>query len=41
MNQDQLDQFKRWFDGYTDGFFGDDDYVNANLKLKQEHPKRT
>ena len=41
MNQDQLDRFKRWFDGYTDGFFGDDDYVNANLKLKQEHTKRT
>ena len=41
MNQDQLDRFKRWFDGHTDRFFGDDDYVNANLKLKQEHTKRT
>lgn len=40
MNQDQLNRFKRWFDEYTSRFFGDDEYVNANLKHKQEHTQR-
>jgi hypothetical protein len=40
MDQDQLNRFERWFDGYTSGFLGDDDYVNANLRLKQEHTQR-
>lgn len=41
MDQNQLNRFKRWFDDYTNRFFGADDYVNANLKLKQDHTKRT
>lgn len=41
MLQDQLDRFKRWFDRYTSRFFGDDDYVNANLEQKQQHTRRT
>jgi hypothetical protein len=40
MNQDQLNRFKHWFDEYTSCFFGDDEYVNANLKHKQEHTQR-
>ena len=40
MNQDQLQRFERWFDGYTRRFFGSDDFVNANLKHKQEHTQR-
>lgn len=40
MNQDQLNRFERWFDGYSNRFFSDDDFVNANLKHKQEHTQR-
>jgi len=41
MKQDQLDRFKRWFEDYAGRFYGDDDYVNAHLRLKQEHTERT
>ena len=41
MQQEQLDRFERWFEDYTSRFFGDDKYVNANLRLKQEHTQRT
>lgn len=29
-----------WFDGYVAGFYGNDDFINANLKLKEEHSRR-
>jgi putative nucleotidyltransferase with HDIG domain len=29
-----------WFDDYVAGFYGNDEYVNANLKLKEEHSRR-
>jgi hypothetical protein len=41
MEQTQLERFKRWFSEYSGRFFGDDEYVNANLRLKQEHTART
>jgi hypothetical protein len=40
MNNKQLNKIRAWFDGFVAGFYGDDDYVNANLKLKQDHSKR-
>ena len=40
MEQQQLDKFKAWLDGYTAGFYGDDPFVNANIKLKDEHSRR-
>jgi len=40
MDQNQLDRFKRWFDDYSNRFLGQDKYVNANLKLKQDHTER-
>lgn len=36
-----LDELKRWFDAYTNRFFGQDEYVNLHLRLKQEHTRRT
>jgi putative nucleotidyltransferase with HDIG domain len=36
-----LDELKRWFDAYTNRFFGQDEYVNLHLRLKQEHTART
>jgi len=36
-----LDELKRWFDAYTSRFFGQDEYVNMHLRLKQEHTRRT
>ncbi|MHC4638056.1 MAG: HD domain-containing protein [Planctomycetota bacterium] len=41
MEQRQLQGFKRWFDRYIAGFYGDDEFVNANLKLKEDHTRRT
>jgi hypothetical protein len=41
MQQEQLDRLRRWFDEFTNGFLGDDEYVNANLRHKQEHTRRT
>ena len=40
MEQEKLDKFKAWFDNYVAGFYGDDDFVNFHLKLKQEHTLR-
>jgi hypothetical protein len=36
-----LDNFRRWFDTYTSRFFSDDEYVNAHLRIKREHTRRT
>ena len=41
MQQNQLTKFRAWFDDYVAGFYGDDEYVNANLKLKEVHTRRT
>ncbi len=40
MDPRQIEKFKIWFDDYVSPFYGDDEYVNANLKLKEEHSKR-
>ncbi len=37
----QLEKLKRWFGDYVAGFYGKDDYVNANLKLKEKHTRKT
>jgi len=41
MEQDTVERLKAWFDDYTAGFYGDDEYVSANLKMKEEHTRRT
>jgi len=40
MTPQQLQEFKSWFDRYVAGFYADDDYVNSNLKLKEDHSRR-
>lgn len=35
-----MKRFRAWFDKYAAGFYGDDEFVNANLKLKEEHSRR-
>ncbi len=40
MERKQLEKFRSWFDNYVDGFYNNDDFVNAHLKLKQEHTLR-
>jgi hypothetical protein len=40
MNNEQLKKIRGWFDDFVAGFYGGDEYVNANLKLKQDHSKR-
>ena len=40
MEQRQLDELQDWFDDYVAGFYGDDEYINANLKLKEDHTRR-
>ena len=41
MEQGQLEKFRAWFSDYVAGFYGSDEYINANLKLKEEHSRRT
>jgi len=41
MEQGQLEKLRAWFDSYVAGFYGEDAYVNANLKLKEDHSRRT
>jgi len=41
MKQEQLDKLRAWFDDYVAGFYGDDEYINANLELKEKHSRRT
>jgi hypothetical protein len=36
-----VDHFTRWFDSYTNRFFGADECINAHLRMKQEHTRRT
>ncbi|MBN2314262.1 MAG: HD domain-containing protein [Sedimentisphaerales bacterium] len=40
MEQRQLDEFRDWFEEYVAGFYGDDEYINANVKHKQGHTLR-
>ncbi len=40
MNNEQLNKLKSWFDGFVAGFYGDDEYVNANIKIKDDHSRR-
>lgn len=41
MKQQQLENFRTWFNDYVAGFYGSDEYVNANLKMKELHTRRT
>jgi hypothetical protein len=41
MEQEQLEEFRVWFDDYVAGFYGDDEFINANIKLKEVHSRRT
>jgi hypothetical protein len=40
MEQEQLNKLRVWFDDYAAGFYGNDEFINANLKLKEEHSRR-
>jgi hypothetical protein len=40
MDEQQLNNFKQWFRQYVDAFYGQDEYINANIKLKDEHSYR-
>lgn len=40
MNDQQLTHLNKWFDAYAASFYGDDPYVNANLRLKEDHSIR-
>jgi hypothetical protein len=40
MESYSLDNFRRWFDTYTSGFFGADECVNEHLRMKREHTRR-
>ncbi|MHC4266297.1 MAG: HD domain-containing protein [Planctomycetota bacterium] len=40
MERQQVQGFKQWFDNYVDGFYGDDEFINANIELKDKHSRR-
>jgi len=41
MEQEQLEKIRVWFDDYVAGFYSDDEFVNANIELKEKHSRRT
>jgi hypothetical protein len=41
LEQAHLDKFRSWFDDYVAGFYGKDETINANIKLKEDHSHRT
>jgi putative nucleotidyltransferase with HDIG domain len=41
MDSQQLSGIFAWFDTYVASFYGQDNFTNANLKLKEEHCRRT
>ncbi|MCD4830534.1 MAG: HD domain-containing protein [Anaerohalosphaeraceae bacterium] len=40
MQQQQLEHFKKYFDDYVSTFYGGDEFVNQNIKLKVDHTRR-
>jgi hypothetical protein len=40
MEQEQVEKFKVWFGDYVAGFYGENEYVNANIQLKEDHTHR-
>ncbi len=42
MEQQQInnEKFQKWFDDYVTGFYGNDEFFNANIKLKDDHSRR-
>jgi hypothetical protein len=40
MEAEQVEKLKVWFTDYVAEFYGDDDFVNTNLKLKEDHSRR-
>jgi putative nucleotidyltransferase with HDIG domain len=40
MEQNQLAKFRVWFKDYVAGFYGNNERVNANLRMKEEHSLR-
>jgi hypothetical protein len=41
MDRQQRDGLFAWFDSYVASFYGPDNFANANLKLKEDHCRRT
>ncbi|MHC4131784.1 MAG: HD domain-containing protein [Planctomycetota bacterium] len=40
MEQDKVEEFKHWFEIYVAGFYGDDEFINVNIDLKERHSRR-
>lgn len=41
MTPEQVGKFYCWFEDYVTGFYGKDEFLDANIKLKHEHSLRT
>ena len=40
MKREQIYTYKQWFTDYVRGFYGDDEFVNSNIQLKECHTHR-
>lgn len=40
MQAGQLQKIQDWFDGYVRAFYGNDEFLNANIELKDNHSRR-
>ena len=41
MRQENVENMKAWFRDYVAGFFGNDEFVNSNIRMKEQHTWRT
>ncbi len=41
MDAGFVENMKQWFKTYAAAFYSDDEYVDANIKLKEKHSYRT
>jgi hypothetical protein len=39
MNNEQLTKLKKWFEKFVAGHYCDDEFINANVKIKYEHTR--
>jgi len=39
MQTKQLEKIRQWFDNYVGSFYGNDEYFNANIELKDKHSR--
>lgn len=40
MNRQEIEYLRQWYKNYVKQFYGEDDYINENVALKEHHSRR-